>query len=107
MTVRAWDTAVRTVGRMSVSASITAQNTFCEDAEFDYRRTFNLSVSGTWVGTVTLQRSFDGGSTWLDVASWTANVETTVETPESGVLWRLGIKSGNFTSGTAVVRLSQ
>ena len=59
------------------------------------------------MGTVTLQRSFDNGSTWLDVYSTTGNVETVVDNVESGVLWRLGIKTGNFTSGTAVCRLSQ
>ncbi len=85
-----------------VSSSISGANTFTEDAEFDHRRSFNLSVSGTWAGTVTLQRSFNNGSTWLDVYSTTGNVETVVENVESGVLWRLGIKTGNFTSGTAV-----
>lgn len=29
---------------------------------------WNISVSGTWTGSVTLQRSFDNGSTWHDVA---------------------------------------
>jgi hypothetical protein len=104
MTVRIWD---RPSGKLSVSANVAAQNTFCEDAEFDYRRPFNLSVSGTWSGTVTLQRSFDNGSTWVDVWSTTSNVETAVESIESGVLYRLGIKSGNYTSGTAVCRLGQ
>lgn len=104
MTVKIWDT---TSGKLLVSANITAQNTFTEDAEFDHRRPFNLSVSGTWAGTVTLQRSFNNGSTWLDVYSTTGNVETVVDNVESGVLWRLGIKTGNFTSGTAVCRLSQ
>jgi hypothetical protein len=93
--------------RLATSANVAAQNTFCEDAEFDYLRPFNLSVSGTWAGTVTLQRSFNNGSTWLDVYSVTANVETVVDSPETGVLWRLGIKTGNYTSGTAVCRLSQ
>jgi hypothetical protein len=104
MTVRIWD---RPSGKLSVAANVAAQNTFCEDAEFDYRRPFNLSVSGTWSGTVTLQRSFDNGSTWVDVWSTTSNVETAVESIESGVLYRLGIKSGNYTSGTAVCRLGQ
>lgn len=105
MTVRIWDNS--TTGKLATSASVGAQNTFCEDAEFDFRRPFNLSVSGTWVGTVTLQRSFNNGSTWLDVYTTTSNVETLVEQAESGVLWRLGIKTGNYTSGTAVCRLSQ
>lgn len=104
MTQRFFDALV---APFTTSANVAAQNTFCEDAEFDYRRPFNLSVSGTWAGTVTLQRSFDNGSTWVDVWSTTSNVETAVESIESGVLYRLGIKSGNYTSGTAVCRLGQ
>ncbi|NDF13334.1 MAG: hypothetical protein EB060_11040 [Proteobacteria bacterium] len=104
MTVRIRDNSS---GKLVTSFNVAAQNTFCEDAEFDYLRPFNLSVSGTWAGTVTLQRSFNNGSTWLDVYSVTANVETVVDSPETGVLWRLGIKTGNYTSGTAVCRLSQ
>jgi hypothetical protein len=92
---------------VSASANINSANAFTDDVEFDRRRPFNLSVSGTWAGTVTLQRSFNNGSTWMDVYSTTGNVETVVDNVESGVLWRLGIKSGNFTSGTAVCRLSQ
>ena len=33
---------------------------------------FNLSLSGTWNATLTVQRSFDLGATWLDVKTWTA-----------------------------------
>ncbi|MBY0587101.1 hypothetical protein K2X85_07985 [bacterium] len=104
MTLRYYDSQTL---RLFSTANITAQNAFCEDVEFNFERSFNLSVSGTWAGTVTLQRSFDSGATWLDVYSTTANVETVVDNAETGVLWRLGIKSGNFTSGTAVCRLSQ
>jgi len=36
---------------------------------------FNLSVSGTWAGTLTVQRSWDSGDTWLDVDTFIANKE--------------------------------
>lgn len=88
----------------AVTASITAQNTFTDP--ITVRGLFNFSLSGTWSGTVTLQRSFDG-STWLDVATYTANIEDVGEEGELGVLYRAGIKTGEFTSGTAVVRISQ
>ena len=68
---------------------------------------YNFSVSGTWVGTITLQRSFDNGTTWLDVATTTANVESIRFEPEVGVLYRAGFKAAQYTSGTAAVRLSQ
>lgn len=92
---------------LSVTAAVVAQNTFTEQAEFDPSRPFNLSVTGTWAGTVVLQRSYDDGSTWGDVDSYTANAEKLIETTEVGILWRLGIKTGGYTSGTAVCRLSQ
>lgn len=85
--------------------SITAENLFCDPAEIVGH--FNISISGTWTGTVTVQRSFDGGSTWLDVGTWTGNTEEYGFEPERDVWYRAGIKTGEFGSGTAVVRLSQ
>lgn len=50
-------------------------------------------------------RSIDGGDTWLEVDSWTANVETSSSDLTIGVQYKLGFQSGNFTSGTANVGL--
>lgn len=66
----------------------------------------DLSVSGTFTATVSLQRSFDG-STWHTVEEYTVPTEKIIENPTQSVKWRLGIITGDFTSGTAVVRLSQ
>lgn len=70
---------------------------------------FNVSVSGSsWAGTVDLQRSFDGGSTWVDVDSWTANTEAVVNEPQAaGLYYRIGMKNGGYTSGTVYLRLSK
>lgn len=87
-----------------VTASIAAQNTFSDAIAI--HGTFNLSLSGTWVATVWVQRSYDG-TNWMDVKSFTANTEQTGEEPESGLLYRFGVKTGGFTSGTVVGRLSQ
>jgi len=87
----------------AVTADITAQDTFTDTIEV--RGHFNISISGTWAGTVTAQRSFDGGSTWLDVDTFTSNYEG-VGFDAEDTLYRLGIKTGDYTSGTAVVRLS-
>ena len=89
----------------STSASILAQNTFT--GAIKVRGLFNLSLSGTWVATVHIQRSFDSGTTWLDVASYTANIEDLGDEPEAGVLYRAGVKTGNYTSGTVVLRIGQ
>ncbi len=88
-----------------ITRSIAAENLFSDGGIFV--GLFNLSISGTWTGTVTVQRSFDSGSTWLDVMTKTANTEEYGTEPEGGIQYRAGIKTGDFGSGTAVIRLSQ
>ncbi len=88
-----------------VEKNITAQNTFSDPISI--RGKFNLSISGTWAATVFLQRSFDNGANYVDVESYTANIEKIGEELESGILYRVGVKTGGFTSGTVVCRLSQ
>lgn len=68
---------------------------------------FNLSITGTWAGTITVQRSFDSGATWEDVESYTSNVQRKGCEAEPDVRWRSGFKAGEYTSGTVHVRLSQ
>lgn len=87
------------------TANLTAQNTYTSPLQVA-KKSFNLSVSGTWAGTLTLQRSFDGGTTWVDVETYTANTEKVGTDPEHKVFYRIGFKTGEYTSGTAVVRLS-
>lgn len=89
---------------LSISSSPGASGTFTD--AWIVAGQFDISISGTWVGTVTIQRSFDGGTTWVDVATFTSNVETTgIEPGGGGLPWRIGMKNGAYTSGTAVVRL--
>jgi hypothetical protein len=74
---------------------------------------FNVSVSGTFVATVQLERSFDNGTTWFvcssdasgTTASWTAPFSVIAEEPEPGVIYRLNCTA--YTSGTATYRISQ
>ena len=85
--------------------SITGDNQFTDPTEMvGY---FNISISGTWTGTVTCQRAFDSGSSWLDVATWTANTEEYGFEPERDVRYRVGVKEGGYVSGTCLARLSQ
>jgi len=67
----------------------------------------NISISGTWVGVVTLQRRFGSSDTARDVTdgNWTSNAEQALYDHEEGVDYRIGIKTGNYTSGTCNVRL--
>jgi hypothetical protein len=69
----------------------------------------DLSVSGTFTATVSLQRSFDDGTTWHTVEEYTAPTEKIIENPTQSVKWRLGVLTGDFTvSSTDIsVRLSQ
>ena len=85
-----------------VTASIGAQNTFSDSIRLT--GWFDLSISGTFSGTVTVQRSYDN-STWRDVDNFTAPVEMTGTHGE--IAWyRAGIKTGAYTSGTAVVSIA-
>lgn len=85
-------------------ASITAQNTFSDGVKV--YGDFNISISGTFVATVWVQRSFDG-TNWLDVESFTAGTQKRGFESERDVRYRIGVKTGGFTSGTVTVRVSQ
>ena len=93
------------MARKMVPRSVAAENQFTDAVTL--HGYFNLSISGTWSATVTLQRSFDGGSTWFDVGARTENVEEYGLEPEDSVQYRVGVKTGDYTSGTVVLRLSQ
>lgn len=97
-----------------VTATASAQNTFTSWLDPSLRLgprdetcTFNVSISGSISGsTVTLQRSFDDGSTPLDVKAYTAIAEEIAVEPEAGVLYRIGIKTGDYVGGSVSLRLS-
>ena len=84
---------------------ISAQNTFSDGIYTEGG--FNLSISGTFVATVTVQRSFDAGSTWRDVDTFTAPIETYGVDPEPVVVYRAGVKTGDYTSGTVSIRIGR
>jgi hypothetical protein len=73
---------------------------------------FNFALWGTFAGAVQIQRSFDGGVTWIgasydgqgDIASYTLPTSAVLNEPEHGVLYRLSCTA--FTSGTINYRLS-
>jgi hypothetical protein len=76
-------------------------------------RNYSWTVSGTWAGRITLQRSFDGPTSgFVDVSSVTANGTLASSTGSSGgtpdldnaIAWeRVGFKAGDYTSGNATV----
>jgi len=74
---------------------------------------FNVAVWGTFVGTVTVESSFDGGTTWIPVVNKRTGSIITFTTPsvlqedevEAGVYYRLQMTA--YTSGTASYRMSE
>lgn len=64
---------------------------------------FNISLSGTWVATVNLERSFDQGATWVIVKSYTANAQEVVDDPSPDNFYRFNCTA--FTSGPVVFRI--
>lgn len=73
---------------------------------------FNFFVYGTFVGTVRLEKSFDGGTTWIPAsldtsgtpASYTGPVSVTGFEGEKGMYYRANCTA--YTSGTINVRMS-
>lgn len=94
-----------------VSTSIAAANTFTNTVRVvgvGEQRRFAWSITGVWVGTVTLQRSVGTVGFWEDVATRTGNAD---ESDNDGldnqvIYYRIGFKAGNYTSGTAVCTIT-
>ena len=87
-----------------VLKSITAQNTFSD--EITIQGYFNVSITGIAGGTVvTVQRQTGvDGTTFTDVDTFSSNTETYGYEPEA-VQYKIGVKIGDFGSGTCKVRL--
>jgi hypothetical protein len=97
-----------------VTENISAQNTFTDPIRVtgvDSSRVFTIVLSGTWSATVTLQRSLESeDGTWEDVSgmTWSGNTtETFDDGLDNQIAWyRIGVKTGQYTSGTVVASLS-
>jgi len=70
-------------------------------------RNFVVSITGTWTGTLTLQRAFGEPGTWSDVTTYTANADDAREDDADNeiVFYRVGFKTGDYGTGSAVVSL--
>lgn len=96
----------------SVSGSLTASDTYSSTirvAGVGSSRAFSYAITGTWAGTLTLQRSFDSATSgFQDVATFTVNTSFTFndELDNSIVWYRIGFKSSAYTSGSADLNLS-
>lgn len=94
-------------------AELNGADQFCDPIRvtgIDGTRSFAVIATGTWVGTLTLQYSISEPGDWVDAPSgaFTTNVSISYDdTLDNQVIYyRLGFKSGEYTSGTAEVSLS-
>lgn len=94
------------------SGSLTASDTYSTTIRVtgvDAGRVFAISITNTWTGTLTLQRSFDSETTgFTDVTTWTGNTTTSYDdTLDNSIVWyRIGFKAAAYGSGTATISLS-
>lgn len=94
-----------------VDKSISAQNTFSNPIQVTgvgESRRFTIAISGTWVAVITLQRSIGSVGTWEDINTYSANDTTTFADglDNQVIFYRIGVKTGDYTSGTVVTTLS-
>lgn len=92
--------------------TVAAANTFGDPIEvtgIGTQRTLYVTITGTWVGTLTLQYSVGAVGAWVDTAkTYTANQASTPYADgldDQIIFYRLGFKTAAYTSGSAVVDL--
>lgn len=97
----------------SATVSISAENTFSSPIRVtgvDGARQFAIIITGTWVATVTLQYSVGAVGSWVDApaGSYTANTALSYDdTLDNQIIYyRIGVKTGGYTSGTVEASLS-
>lgn len=103
---------ITSVGQL-VEASISGEGQWSDPirvvGQGSAQRTFTIDIRGTWAGRVRLQRSLDEPGAWVNVSSrnWTANQSTSYNDGLSNqiVYYRIGIATGEYTSGQAAVAL--
>lgn len=67
-----------------------------------------VAITGTWSGTITLQRSVGAVGSWTDVNNYTSNTAVSYGDGFDNqiIYYRLGFKPGNYTSGSATCEVS-
>ncbi len=73
------------------------------EVDGDQDTPMHLSIQGTFAGTIQLQRSFNSGTNWGVVDSYTAVTEKTIQRTSAAYQYRLECTA--YTSGTAVCGL--
>lgn len=97
------------VGTREETKDVDAENTFTDAIKLEEGETAIFKVEGTWAGTVTVQKKYvedTGNSYWYDVTDTTSNDTLYITTTDDKVYYRVGIKTGDYTSGTAELTMS-
>lgn len=94
-----------------VTASLTAADTYTDPIRVTgvfKAREFTVNISGTWSGTLTLQRSPGEPGSWTDVKTYTGNIFEIVNDSLDNqiIFYRIGFRAGDYTSGTATPTLN-
>jgi hypothetical protein len=94
----------------TVTADLSAEDTFTNEirvAGVGGTRSFSIQLSGTFVATLTLQQSIGEPGNWTDVTTYTAATSVSYDDDLDNqiIYYRIGIKSGAYTSGTVTATL--
>ncbi len=95
----------------TVDAVLTGANQFTTEIRVsgvEGQRSFGIMITGTWSGTVTLQSSPGEPGNWIDVETYTTNQSRSYDDDLDNqiIYYRIGIKTAEYTSGTANVNLA-
>jgi hypothetical protein len=101
---------ITSIGQV-VSANLTGANQFTDPIKVTgtgSQREFDYSITGTWSGTITLQRSVDDAASWTDYTTYAVNATNNIVDGLDNqiVYYRIGFKTAEYTSGTAAVSLT-
>ena len=94
-------------GTHKKSRAITAENQFSDELQFDSNEVVIIEVTGTWSATVVVQRSPDFGVNWLDYATIIDNTSTAITELDDHIYYRIGVRTGDFVSGTVNVAIGK
>lgn len=87
------------------TATLNNNASYCNNVEIS--GWFNVSIRGTFNGTLSLERSMNGQNGFGTVATYNSATETYIFEPEGSVNYRLGFNNNGYTDGNATVRISR
>jgi hypothetical protein len=101
---------LRSSGQIA-TAAITGANQFTDSIEVTGvggQRAFSILITGTFVGTFTLQYSLSAPGNWVDAKTYTTPqaISYNDQLDNQIIFYRVGIKAGDYTSGSATATLS-